>query len=151
RDGRIATWGEFLTTFTRELKSARADRGAGLAILTETITSPSLADQLERLLAELPESRWYRYEPVNRDNVKAGARLALGEGVDTIYRFDRAEVVLTLDADFLTHIPGNLRYAREFIDGRRVVGGRSDPGTPLTMNRLYAIESTPGLAGAVAD
>src|SRR5439155_23416111 len=41
--------------------------------------------------------------------------------------------------------PGRLRYARDFVDGRRV---RADQAQ---MNRLYVVESTPTITGAMAD
>jgi molybdopterin-containing oxidoreductase family iron-sulfur binding subunit len=150
--GQISTWGEFLSAISAELPALRGRNGRGLTILTETITSPALTDQLRSLLQGLPEAKWHQYEPVGRDNVRAGAKLAFGEYVDSIYHFDRADVVLTLDAEFFTAIPGSVRYARDFMDRRNL----ARPGTPAvgprhTMNRLYAVESTPGLVGAVAD
>jgi MoCo/4Fe-4S cofactor protein with predicted Tat translocation signal len=157
---RVATWNNFLTAIAGELPALQARRGRGLRILTETVTSPTLGDQLQSLLEEMPDARWHQYEPCGRDNVRAGAKLAFGEYVDTIYHFDQAEVIVSLDADFLWGMPGSVRYAREFIDRRRVVGnGEADQseseqagGTPdLRMSRLYAIESTPGLVGAMAD
>jgi len=150
--GRISTWGDFLTAITALLPALRERQGRGLAILTETITSPTLGDQLRSLLEEMPEARWHQFEPVSRDNVRAGAMLAFGEYVDTIYHFDQADVVLALDAEFLTGMPGSLRYARDLVDRRRVA--RNDTpsdGSPLAMNRVYAVESTPGLTGAAAD
>ncbi len=52
----------------------RARRGAGLRILTETVTSPTLAEQLPRLLAAFPEARWHQYEPFGRDGARGSAR-----------------------------------------------------------------------------
>ena len=109
------------------------------------------------LLEELPEAVWHQYEACGRDNVRAGAKLAFGEYVDTIYRFDRADIVLSLDADFLHGMPGSLAYARAFIDGRRVsdrshrAAPDESPGAAPRMNRLYSVESVPGLTGAMAD
>ena len=125
KGGQISTWGEFLTALSAELPALRERHGKGLAILTETITSPTLADQLRTLLKELPEAKWHQYEPVGRDNVRAGAKLAFGEYVDSIYHFDRADVVLALDAEFLTAMPGSVRYARDFMDRRRLA--REEP------------------------
>ena len=70
----------------------------GLRILTETVTSPTLANQLRELQNDLPLAKWDQYEPINRDNSLAGARLAFGEYVETRYAFDKAAVVLSLDA-----------------------------------------------------
>jgi molybdopterin-containing oxidoreductase family iron-sulfur binding subunit len=152
RGGQISTWGEFLTALAVELPGLRERRGKGLALLTETVTSPTLGDQLSSLLAELPEATWHQYEPVGRDNVREGAKRAFGEHVDAIYHFDRADVVLALDAEFMTAMPGSVRYAREFIDRRRLArGDQQAADAPHAMTRLYAVESTPGLSGAVAD
>ena len=150
--GQISTWGEFLTALTSQMQAPRSDQGRGLAILTETVTSPTLADQIQSLLKDLPETKWYQYEPVSRDNVRAGAKRAFGEYIDTVYHFEKADVILSLDAEFLAGMPGNLRYARDFVDRRRLTGGdpRAKPSS-LHMNRLYAVESTPGLTGAQAD
>ena len=143
--GRISTWSAFLTAVNDDLEAERVVGGGGLRILTETITSPALANQLRQLLARFPSAKWHQYEPVNRDNVHAGDRLAFGANVNTIYRFENAEVILSLDADFLFSGPANVRYAREFAGKRRVRQGK------IGMNRLYAIEATPSITGSMAD
>lgn len=147
--GQIHTWGEFLTSITRELNDVREKKGGGLAILTETVTSPTLADQLKTIETQLPNARWYQYEPLARDNVYAGATIAFGQAADTVYHFELADVVLSLDGDFMTAMPGSLRYARQFADRRRIVD--QAPGKKREMNRLYVIESTPTITGAAAD
>ena len=143
--GRISTWSAFFTAVNDDLEAERVVGGGGLRILTETITSPTLGNQLRQLLARFPNAKWHQYEPVNLDNVHAGARLAFGAVVDTIYRLENAEVILSLDADFLFSGPANVRYAREFAGKRRVRQGN------IAMNRLYAIEATPSVTGAMAD
>jgi MoCo/4Fe-4S cofactor protein with predicted Tat translocation signal len=143
--GVIQTWDRFLTMLAGEAQRLTKQRGAGLCILTETVTSPTLGGQLLALADELPEARWHQFEAANLDNVHAGCRLAFGRDVDVRYRFDRADIVVALDADFLSELPGSVRYARDFIDRRRVAGGNG------RMNRLYALESTPTITGAMAD
>ena len=143
--GRISTWDNFLEAINAELEVIRAKKGEGLRILTETVTSPTLAHQLQELLDRFPSAKWHQYEPVNRDNVRLGAQLAFGEFVETRYQFDKADVILSLDADFLSHGPAHVRYARDFSSKRRV----EDTGSK--MNRLYVVESTPTNTGAMAD
>ena len=144
--GAVSSWEAFLGDLQPQLEQQRANNGTGLRILTETITSPTLASQLETLLAEFPSATWHQYEPINRDNVYAGAELAFGEVVEPVYHFERADVILSLDADFLLTSPGRVRYAHDFADRRRV--NESGGGNP---NRLCAIESTPTITGASAD
>ena len=143
--GEIRPWSAFVAAIRGALEGQREQSGAGLRVLTETVTSPTLADQLRALLAAFPAARWHQYEPVHRDNALAGARAAFGVDVDTRYRFDQADVILSLDADFLSCGPGHLRYVREFTAKRRVQGEHAE------MNRLYAVESMPTNTGAIAD
>ena len=137
------------TTFVGQLRTAldglRPQQGAGIHFLTETITSPSLANQLKGILTEFPQAKWHQYEPVNNDQAHAGDRMALGQPVNTIYDFTKADRILSLDADFLAAMPGTLRYARDFGARRRVSEGKNN------MNRLYVIETTPTTTGAAAD
>jgi molybdopterin-containing oxidoreductase family iron-sulfur binding subunit len=145
REGRASTF----TRFQEAVKLLREDllstKGAGFRILTETLNSPTLAAQIRELLAEIPEARWHQYEPCARDTVREGARMAFGEPVNTVYKFDAADVVVSLEADFLYAGPGNVRYARDFISKRRADGANT------RMNRLYVVESSPSITGAKAD
>ncbi|MBI3245869.1 MAG: TAT-variant-translocated molybdopterin oxidoreductase [Deltaproteobacteria bacterium] len=142
---RISSWEAFVADVKPALDAQRAKRGAGLRILTETVTSPTLAAQMQALLQDFPEARWHQYEPVNRDAVWAGSRIAFGEAVEPQYHFEKAEVILSLDGDFLFGLPGSVRYAREFSAKRKVHDGHG------TMNRLYVAESAASITGSVAD
>jgi MoCo/4Fe-4S cofactor protein with predicted Tat translocation signal len=105
--GEIRPWGSFVQVMRNAL--GQRAQGQGVRFLTETVASPTLAAQLTALTTALPQARWHQYEPVNADNVHAGARLAFGEPVETHYRFDRARVIVSLDADVLGSGPGSVR------------------------------------------
>ncbi|MBA3512858.1 MAG: TAT-variant-translocated molybdopterin oxidoreductase [Pyrinomonadaceae bacterium] len=141
----IRTWTAFLGEMRTALDEQRAKQGAGLRFVTETVTSPTLGAQLKAILAEFPQAKWHQYEPVNRDNARSGAITALGQPVNTIYHFDQAERILSLEADFLSGAPGTLRYARDFAARRRINEGKHE------MSRLYVVETTPTTTGASAD
>ena len=106
--GEIRAWPAFLSAVRLALERARATKGRGLRILTETVGSPTLGSQLLGLLRELPEAQWHQWEPANRDQVWTGAAAAFGQPFDTVLRLDRADVILSLDADFLACGPGHL-------------------------------------------
>src|SRR4029078_11190404 len=94
--------------------------------------------------AEYPQAKWHQYDPVSRD----GARMAAGgtgAPAEPIYHFDKADVIVALDADVLTCGPGTVRYQKDFAGRRRVTDDKKE------MSRLYAIESTPTLTGVKAD
>ncbi|HYL34938.1 MAG TPA: TAT-variant-translocated molybdopterin oxidoreductase [Bryobacteraceae bacterium] len=118
--GQISSWISFQAALAVARERAILKNGEGLRILTETVTSPTLTSQIQKILKEMPSAKWHSYEPCGRHNAYQGALLAFGRPVNTIYRFDQADVIVSLDADFLSCGPGNLLYARQFADKRRV-------------------------------
>ena len=60
RGGRIETWEHFQSLALDIRESLRARKGAGLRILTQTVASPTLADQLRRLFEQFPEAQMAR-------------------------------------------------------------------------------------------
>ena len=143
--GRIATWGGFLESLDQELSVQRSKKGAGLRILTETVGSPTLGQQLNFLLEEFPEARWHQYESATRDNVRLGSSLAFGEPVNTYFDVAKADVILSLDADLFYGGPGSVRYARDYTARRRLRNGDKE------LNRLYVVETSPSSTGSMAD
>jgi Fe-S-cluster-containing dehydrogenase component len=141
--GQESTWDAFVAALSARISRLSVNAGTGLRILTESVASPTLADQLNALLARFPNARWHQYQPINRDHAYAGSRLAFGEVLEARYQYDQARVVLSLDADFLA-APG-VRYAHDFVTARRAGDAQPDPG------RLYVIECTPTLTGSFAD
>ncbi|MBL8047125.1 MAG: TAT-variant-translocated molybdopterin oxidoreductase [Chthonomonas sp.] len=121
--------------------TAAAKDGKAIVILTETIVSPTLKSQITRFQAKYPNAEVMQYDAVSPDNMLEGNRMALGQPALTVPSLDGAEVILAVDADLFGDMPDSVRLASEFAAGR---------GLENT-NRLYAIESTPTLAGAMAD
>jgi molybdopterin-containing oxidoreductase family iron-sulfur binding subunit len=145
-----------------------------IRVLTETVTSPTLAAQMAAFLGAFPNARWVQYDAVG-GNAKAGLTKALGKPVSVVYDFLKADVVLSLDSDVLSCGPGAARYARDFADRRKIRHDGKDraaldagrtPGKPFAegvkfdpkakledalVNRLYAIECMPTTTGSVAD
>ena len=142
--GRIRPWGAFSSALREALERERKTRGAGLRILTGTVTSPTMADQLRSLVKQFPEAKWHQFEPAGLHHTRAGTRLAFGDYAQTRYRLENADVIVAFDAEPLACSPGTLRYARDFTERRRMVDRPE-------MNRLYAVESTPSSTGAIAD
>ncbi|MGV3720258.1 MAG: TAT-variant-translocated molybdopterin oxidoreductase [Actinomycetota bacterium] len=138
--GGPSTWDSFTGDIVARLNTLRAGGAAGIRIVTAPFTSPTLANQMQRFLNQYPGARVCIHDPAGR----TGGRAALGNA-DPVYRFDRAERILSLDSDFLTDEPGSVRYARDFSQRRRVRDGN------LEMSRLYVVESTATITGAKAD
>jgi molybdopterin-containing oxidoreductase family iron-sulfur binding subunit len=140
--GASKTWEAFMIEFRAAIELNRRDGGAGVRFLTETVTSPTLIDQFTKLKAELPGAKWVQYDPINQDNALAGAKMAFGSPVQTIYKYDKAERILSLDADIFSGF--NVGYIKDYAAGRRYAEHKP-------INRLYAVETTMTLTGAKAD
>jgi MoCo/4Fe-4S cofactor protein with predicted Tat translocation signal len=145
--GEIRPWSAFITSIRAGLSAQSVTKGAGLRILTETIASPTLAAQIQQVLQAQPGARWIQWEPLPAaDSSRAGLRSALGRYAQPVYDFTRADIVVSLDADFLSAEGGaNLRYARQFASRRRL------DAAPDRLNRLYVAEATPSVTGLNAD
>ncbi len=144
--GQMSTWTRFRASLATELAKLDLDQGAGLRLLTETVTSPTLAAQIQDLLKKYPKAKWHQYEPNGRDNVREGSMMAFGEVVETQYDFSKAKRILSLDSDFTAVGPASVRYAGQIAVARMVEDGKKNE-----MNRLYVIESVPTNTGAIAD
>ncbi len=167
--GEIRPWGDFTGAMKDVVEKAGQSGGAGIRIVTGRITSPTLAAQLTAFLAAHPAARWIVHEPAASGHSLEGARWIYGAPFDTHYRLEGAARIVSLDADFLGTGPARLRYIREYTRGRRPgsssESGQRDPSTPGGtgvngggsaarpggMNRLYVMESTPSITGAMAD
>jgi MoCo/4Fe-4S cofactor protein with predicted Tat translocation signal len=143
--GEIRPFGSFVAAVQGALSRQQPKQGSGLRILTETVASPSLAAQIEDVLRRFPRAKWIQWEPVGRHNAREGSRLAFGEYVDAQYAIEKADVILSLDADFMCSGAAGLKHARAFASRRRL------EGEGATRNRLYMVESDPTNSGTKAD
>ena len=127
--GAPATWEDLLGALVAKGMRWKERGGAGLCILSRRIASPALRDQIARLLARYPQARWHEHDPAfPRSPMPAH------------FHLDRAEVIVTLDADPFRLGAGGVRTVRGFAANRG--SGQM---------RLYAIEPMPSLVGAMAD
>jgi molybdopterin-containing oxidoreductase family iron-sulfur binding subunit len=141
--GETRSWKNFVDQIRTRMAGQRAVDGEGFRLLTGPISSPTLANQIQALLKMYPKAKWHQYSPLHRDNVLAGSMLAFGQAVETRYRLESADVILSLDADFLSpSFPGSARYTHDYA-------ARRNPDA--AMNRLYVVESVPSPTGVKAE
>jgi molybdopterin-containing oxidoreductase family iron-sulfur binding subunit len=133
--GEDREWAEFAQEL--RLKVAESKDGTGIYFLSETITSPTLARQWSEVQKAYPKAKLVQYDP-------AIAGTALESGLNVQYDLADADVIVSLDADFLSGaaFPGFHKLVRQYAERRK---------TPEKLNRLYAIESTPTTTGLKAE
>ncbi|HEY4382216.1 MAG TPA: TAT-variant-translocated molybdopterin oxidoreductase [Acidobacteriaceae bacterium] len=142
--GQSSTYADFQEAFTKAVKASSG--GQGVYFLSETITSPTLAGQWKQVQAKFPQAKLVQWDPVNRDAAMAASKAAFGSYTDAQYKLENADVILSLDADFLGGIahPGFLPMAAAYAERHRYEVGK-------TMNRMYVVETGATVTGFKAE
>ncbi|MEM1180924.1 MAG: TAT-variant-translocated molybdopterin oxidoreductase, partial [Acidobacteriota bacterium] len=144
--GQVRTW----ETFVQQVEGIRSAmlpiKGDGLAIVTGRVTSPTLTRLLDELREQMPKMGLYVHEP-GAGYAGAGFEMATGERGTVRYDFSKADVVLSVDSDFLNSGPSSVRYSKDFSRRRKAL----DLETARTMSRYYAVESMPMASGTSSD
>ena len=141
--GEILPWSAFLGAMRTVTTAQQATKGAGLRILTETVCSPTLAAQIEEILARFPAAIWHQWDPGSELNAAAGLRMAAGSDVSAHYNVENAAVIVVARRRFLQLRRRHISATR---GSSRAAGGPKAPGC-----RLYAAETMPTPTGAKAD
>jgi molybdopterin-containing oxidoreductase family iron-sulfur binding subunit len=133
--GENREWAEFAQAL--RAKVAGSKDGTGIYFLSAAITSPTLARQWNAVQAAWPKAKLVQYDP-------ALAGTAASKGLNVQYALGDADVIVALDADFLSgaSYPGFHQLVREYAKRRK---------DPTHLNRLYAVESTPTTTGMKAE
>ncbi len=130
--GQNAEWPYFQQQFAEGVNQLPG--GQGLYFLSEATTSPTFAAQWKQVQAKYPQAKLVTYEPVGTDTT------------GTRYKLDDADVILSLDADFLggIHFPGFLPMSSQYAERHRFEAGKP-------MNRMYVVETMPSVTGYKAE
>lgn len=140
----LAQFQAALAKLTAEGDSVFSGQGAGLAILSEPSSSPTLARLKQALVEKFPSLGLYEFAAVNQDAVKIGTKQLFGQTLVPFYHFDKAEVVLALDSDPFgadLHAP---EFSRDFMKMR-------DVEQRGAMSRLWSVGSCMNVTAAMAD
>jgi molybdopterin-containing oxidoreductase family iron-sulfur binding subunit len=135
-------WRSFISQTSAHAKKLEATQGASLRFLVEPTTSPLLGDLRRRILVRFPKAKFVSYSSTASDGAIEGPRMVYGQPVLAHNHYDKARVIVSLDADFMGEGPEIVRANRGFAKNR-------EPGPD--MNRLYVIEPALSGTGAMAD
>ncbi|MEX0719373.1 MAG: TAT-variant-translocated molybdopterin oxidoreductase [Balneolaceae bacterium] len=117
-----------------------------IAFISEANSSPTYNGLKNEVLNKFNNASWVTYEPFGEDNAIEGTQIAFGQRVRTLYNFDNADVVLSLNDDFMgSNHPNGITYARQIAAKRRM------NNTGDSMSRIYAVEDSYSPTGSFAD
>jgi Fe-S-cluster-containing dehydrogenase component len=143
KDQAASSWDAF-GVFAKDHFS-KLGEGEGLAFVCERNAGDSYRAVVAAAQKKWPKALWLHWEALNNDNAVLGAQQATGTAAESFYAFDKAEVVVSLDNDFLGVDATTVLPTKLFSQKRKV----SKPGD--TMNRLYVVEGHFSLTGGMAD
>ncbi|HEY1806140.1 MAG TPA: TAT-variant-translocated molybdopterin oxidoreductase [Terracidiphilus sp.] len=134
--GEPSSWAEFAEALRGKVASSKD--GTGIYFLSAAILSPTLARQWSEVQKAFPSAKLVQYEP-------AIAGTFLASGVNVQYDLSQADVIVSLDADFLSgaSYPGFHKLVHDYAARRK----QPEKG----MNRLYSVESTTTTTGMKAE
>ncbi len=143
--GKKSTWGDFINAWRELYPSFVENRGKGLALISTSTASPSIARLTETYKKKFPQAQWFVYDSAGDDCRIAASKALFDKSAMPVYDLEKADVILSLDADLLMMEPNNARYARDFASRRNLVLADDN------LNRLYVVEGDHSVTGANAD
>ncbi len=140
-----STWSAFGKWSAERMAELEKKQGVGFVVLSEATSSPTVLRLREQLQNKLPKMQWLTWEAVHKGPNPIGLDFeeSMTKLLRPIYHFDKAEVIVSIDNDFLMMHPNAVQYAREFAAGRNPDNGR--------MSKLIVVESTYTVTGSMAD
>ena len=118
--------------------------GKEIALLTNTLTSPTTTKLLAEFGAMFPTTRRYSYELFNDSTRRAAWESCYGTSAPPVIAWEKASVIVLLEADILGTEGNTLEQIRKFAAGRDIMTGDR-------FNRMYAVEGSVSLTGTNAD
>ncbi|HTJ15015.1 MAG TPA: TAT-variant-translocated molybdopterin oxidoreductase [Dinghuibacter sp.] len=129
-------------------KIAQALAGNGskpIVLLTSTISSPTIKAAIDDFTKKFPSTRQVTVDAVSYSGLLQASEAVYGKRAIPGYRFDKAKVIVSIDADFLGTWVSPATFARQYAEGRRVTDANLD------MSRHFQFEGTFSMTGANAD
>ena len=144
REGQESTWAEADAHIRAQLETIRASRGA-VRVLSGTVSSPTLRAQIQTFLASFRDARHIVYDALSSSAIADAHQATHGERRVPHFRFDKADVIVSFDADFLGTWISPVEFTRDYASGRRL------DTLPPRMSHHTQVESRLSLTGAKAD
>ncbi len=143
--GKEKTFDDFTAFWVEKFASYKDTKGEGLAVLSESFASPTLARLKKNFEKTFPKATWATYEPVSDENIYLGLKFAAGKDLQPVYDYSQADVILSLDSDF------SLTESEDITANAGFAAGRTIEDEQSKMNRLYVVETAFSGTGGVAD
>jgi len=126
-------------------KKIAGEIGGNVVLLTSTLNSPTTKEVIKSFFEKFPGGRHVQYDAVSYSALLEANQISYGKRALPSYHFDKAKVIIGLDADFLGTWLSSEEFGCQYTAGRRI-----DQDNPQ-MSKHIQFEGTLSLTGANAD
>jgi molybdopterin-containing oxidoreductase family iron-sulfur binding subunit len=141
--GQAVPWEEIDRNVLDTLRKAEGDK-RGIVLVSRTVVSPSLRKIIEQWQRHYPTFRHVVYDAVSLNALRTAQSECFGRAVIPHYRFDKARVIVGLEADFLGTWLSPVEFTRQYTAGRK-------PETGSSLSHHIQFESGFSITGSNAD
>jgi len=128
-----------------EAFGSAAAAGKKIALISNTIISPTFKKAIEEFKAKFPTAELIQYDAQSAHGMLKSNEEVFGLRAIPSYRFDKASVIVSFDADFLGTWIDPIEFTKGYSKTRKLDPKRKQ------MSRHYQFESNLSLTGANAD
>ncbi|NTV82831.1 MAG: molybdopterin oxidoreductase, partial [Bacteroidales bacterium] len=143
KNGQTSDWATIDREITEKLRTI-SNSGGKIVILCNTIISPSTKSAIEEFVKAYPGTQWMVYDPVSASALLDANVGNFNTRAISAYHFDKAELIVGFNADFLGNYLLPVKYARDYAKGRKLVDTDK-------MSKHVQFESYMSLTGSNAD
>jgi MoCo/4Fe-4S cofactor protein with predicted Tat translocation signal len=139
-----STWDQVDKEIMDKLAAASA-KGGNIRILSSTIISPSTKQVIADFAAKYPTTRHVTWDPVSFSGMIKANQATFGKAVLPTYSFNKANVIVSVAADFLTNWLSPIEFSKQFAENRKVGRDKKE------MSKFIQFETILSTSGANAD
>ncbi|MCU0416854.1 MAG: TAT-variant-translocated molybdopterin oxidoreductase [Cytophagaceae bacterium] len=142
--GKSASWDKIDAEITSSLETI-ASAGGEIRIVTPSIYSPSTKRALSVFASKFPTAKHIQYDAISYYGILKANQITFGQYAVPSYDFSKADVIVSLGADFLGTWISPTEFARQYAATRKLSAKKK------TMSRHYQFETGLSLTGSNAD
>jgi len=135
-------WKSVDATVKKKLRKVR-DADKEIVVLTDTVTSPSLAHTIQKFKKKFKTVSHIQMDDYSYSAILDAHEKNYGQRILPKYRFDKADIVISIDADFLGSWISPVQFTKDFQKNRRLDSKH--------ISKLIQVESRMSITGAKAD
>jgi MoCo/4Fe-4S cofactor protein with predicted Tat translocation signal len=143
-NGNVASWFD-TDKAIREKLTAIAAKGGKIRILSSTIISPSTLKVIGDFTTKYPTTKHIQYDAVSFSAMRQANNDSFGVNGLPSYMFNKANVIVGIESDFLVNGISPIEYASQYAEGRKLDGGKK------SMSRHFQLEAALSVTGSNAD